>query len=201
MIWVLVGVVVVLLVVVGWLVARDRRSRRLKADFGPEYEREVSRQGNQRAAERELSERRDRHDSFEIRPLTAENQDDYARRWQITQRRFVDEPVAAVAEADALVRDVMRDRGYPVDNDFDQRAADISVEHPVVVENYRAAVGISARAVRGEASTEDLRQSMVHFRALFEDLLGTSDRSAQNTRSSQDTQDQDADVSRLTTRS
>jgi hypothetical protein len=175
MILVLVVVVVVLLIVIGVLLGRERRSRRLKAGFGPEYDRVVAERGDQRAAERELSERRERHAAFELRPLRPEVQERYAQQWQATQRLFVDEPVAAVGKADALVRDVMRDRGYPVDDDFERRAADISVDHPVVVENYRAAQEISARATRGEASTEDLRQSMVHFRALFAELLTASD--------------------------
>lgn len=195
MIWVLVAVVVVLLIVVGLLFARERRSRQLKAGFGPEYQRVVAQKGDQRAAERELLERRQRHEKFELRPLRPEVRDQYAKRWQATQRHFVDEPIAAVGEADALVREAMRDRGYPVDDDFEQRAADISVEHPGVVENYRAAVGISSRATRGEASTEDLRQSMVHFRALFADLLDSSDQSSQTDRN------RDADVSHETTRS
>jgi hypothetical protein len=178
MIWVLLVVVVVSLAVIGWLVARERRSRKLKAGFGPEYQRVVAEKGDQRAAERELIERRQRHREFELRPLRPEMRDEYARSWQATQRHFVDEPIAAVGDAEALVRDVMRNRGYPVDDDFEQRAADISVEHPVVVENYRAAVAISGRATRGEASTEDLRQAMVHFRALFADLLASSDQSS-----------------------
>jgi len=192
MIWVLMAVVVVLLVVIGLLLARERRSRQLKADFGPEYERVVADKGDQRAAERELAERRQRQQKFELRPLPPEVRDEYARRWQATQRHFVDKPIAAVGEADALVRDAMRDRGYPVDDDFEQRAADISVEHPVVVENYRAGVDISTR---GEASTEDLRQAMVHFRALFADLLASSDQPSRAER------DFDADVPRQTARS
>ncbi|HTP19531.1 MAG TPA: hypothetical protein VMJ65_08000 [Solirubrobacteraceae bacterium] len=178
MIWVLLAVVVVLLAVIGWLVARERRSRQLKEGFGPEYQRVVAEKGDQRAAERELIERRERHQEFELRPLDADMRQEYARRWKATQRHFVDEPIAAVGDAEALVRDVMRNRGYPVDDDFEQRAADISVDHPVVVENYRAAVEISGRATRGEASTEDLRQAMVHFRALFADLLASSDQSS-----------------------
>jgi hypothetical protein len=195
MIWVLVAVVVVLLFVIGLLVARQRRSSNLKAGFGPEYERVVAQKGDQRTAERELVERRQRHQKFVLRPLGPEVRHEYARRWQATQRHFVEEPVAAVGAADALVRDAMRERGYPVDDDFEQRAADISVDHPVVVENYRAAVDISARATRGAASTEDLRQAMVHFRALFDDLLASPDETSQAER------DLDADVPRETTRS
>ncbi len=175
MIWVLVCVVVVLLVVIAVLVVRQQQSRQLREGFGPEYERVVGERGDQRSAERELLERRQRVDEFEIRALEPEVRKEYMARWNATQRRFVDEPAAAVSEAHALVQQVMHDRGYPVDRDFEQRAADISVEHPEVVENYRAAHSISVRARRGEASTEQLRQSMVHYRALFDDLLTPTD--------------------------
>jgi len=171
MIWVLVGVIVVLLAVVGLLLVRQRRSRQLKQDFGPEYRRTVAERGDQRAAEKELADRRRRVEKFEIRPLDPASRERYSERWSATQREFVDEPAAAVGEAHALVQEVMRERGYPVEDDFEQRAADISVEHPTVVENYRAAHQISVRARDGGASTEQLRQSMVHFRALFDDLL------------------------------
>jgi hypothetical protein len=179
-VWVLVGVVVVLLVVVGLLVARQQRSRQLKEGFGPEYDRVVEERGDQRAGERELLERRRRHEQFEIRALDTSARAAYLERWLRTQRRFVDEPAVAVAEADVLVGHVMRDRGYPVGDDFEQRAADVSVEHPAVVENYRAAQAISERAKDGQASTEELRQSMVHFRALFDDLLDEEDGSRGN---------------------
>jgi hypothetical protein len=173
MLWVLVGIIVVLLIVVALLFARQQRSRHLKTGFGPEYDRVVAERGDQRAGESELLERRRRHDQFEIRKLAPAARDAYFDRWVKTQRRFVDEPVAAVGEAEMLVRQVMRERGYPVDQDFEQRAADLSVEHPVVVENYRVAQAISERATAGRASTEELRQSIVHFRALFDDLLAT----------------------------
>jgi|HubBroStandDraft_6_1064221.scaffolds.fasta_scaffold600813_2 hypothetical protein len=176
MIWVLVAVVVVLLVIIGVLVARQQRSRGLKADFGPEYNRVVTQRGDQRSAERELTNRRKRVSEFEIRPLAPADRERYVERWGVAQRRFVDEPEAAVGEAHLLVQQVMHDRGYPVDDDFEQRAADVSVEHPEVVENYRAANSISLRAQRGQANTEQLRQAMVHFRALFDDLLAPSDR-------------------------
>lgn len=171
MIWVLVAVVVVLIALAGVLYIRQQRSRRLKGGFGPEYDRVVAERGGQRSAERELRERQRRHEQFDIRSLEPSAREAYVQRWLETQRHFVDEPVMAVAEADVLVREVMRDRGYPVDDDFEQRAADISVDHPVVVENYRAAQAISERAKNGQATTEELRQSMVHFRTLFDDLL------------------------------
>lgn len=175
MLWVLVAVVVVLLVIVAALLVREQRSRRLRKGFGPEYKRVVAEHGDQRAAEQELIERRERLDQFQIRPLEPTVRANYVRRWETTQRRFVDEPVAAVGEAHGLVQEVMHDRGYPVADDFDQRAADLSVDHAELVENYRAAHGIAVRAHNGQASTEQLRRSMVHFRALFDDLLAPTD--------------------------
>lgn len=175
MIWVLVGVVVVLLVVIGLLLVRQQRSRQLKQDFGPEYRRAVAEHGDQRAAEKDLSDRRRRVEKFDIRPLDPASRERYTERWTATQRYFVDEPATAVGEAHALVQEVMRERGYPVEDDFERRAADISVDHPNVVENYRAAHQISLQARDGQASTEQLRQSMVHFRALFDDLLTRDD--------------------------
>ena len=173
--WVLLAVVVVLLVIIGVLVARQQRSRRLKDEFGPEYGRVVAERGDHRAAEKELADRRQRVGSFEIRPLDPADRERYLEQWAAAQRYFVDKPTAAVGEADGLVQRVMHDRGYPVDEDFERRTADISVEHPVVVENYRAAHGISIRAESGQVSTEQLRQAMVHFRALFDDLLAPGD--------------------------
>lgn len=175
MTWVLLAVVVVLLAIIGVLVARQQRSRKLREDFGPEYRRVVAEQGDQRSAERELAGRRQRLNEFEIRPLDPAVRERYLERWGTVQRSFVDDPSGAVSDAHTLVQQVMHDRGYPVDDDFEQRAADISVNHPVVVENYRSANAISVRAANGQASTEQLRESMVHFRALFDDLLATND--------------------------
>jgi hypothetical protein len=175
MIWVLLAVIVVLLIVIGLLVARQQRSRRLRDDFGPEYGRVVAARGDQRSAEQELARRRERVDQFEIRPLEPAARERYAERWLAVQRAFVDDPRGAVGEAHLLVQQVMHERGYPVDEDFDQRSADLSVKHPEVVENYRAAHVISVAAQKGKASTEQLRKSMVHFRALFDDLLAPQD--------------------------
>jgi hypothetical protein len=175
MTWVLLVVVVVLFVIIGVLVARQQRSRRLKEKFGPEYGRVVTERGDQRAAEKELADRRQRVDEFEIRPLDPSARERYLAQWGEAQRYFVDDPVDAVGQAHELVQRVMHDRGYPVDEDFEQRTADISVEHPAVVENYRAAHGISIRARNGQANTEELRQALVHFRALFDDLLAPGD--------------------------
>jgi predicted nucleic acid-binding protein len=175
-IWVLVAVLIVVVVVLAVLLIRARQSQRLKEGFGPEYERAVEERGDRREAEAELAERRERRAQLDIQPLDPGARDRYAERWQAAQRRFVDHPAQAVGEADSLVSAVMSERGYPVSDEFDQRAADISVDHPVVVEHYRAAHDISLRTTAGEASTEDLRQAMVHFRALFEELLGREER-------------------------
>jgi hypothetical protein len=172
MIWVLVAILAIALVAVGVLLYRQRRSQQLREGFGPEYERTIAETGDRRAAERELGERRERRAKLEIRELEPDARDRYAERWRAAQRAFVDQPAAAVADADRLVGEVMHERGYPVDEDFERRAADVSVDHPVVVDNYRAAHAISTRAVRDETSTEDLRQALVHFRALFVELLG-----------------------------
>jgi hypothetical protein len=168
----IVLIVLAVLVVAGVLitVAARRRSQRLRERFGPEYDRAVQQAGGRRPAESELTARQRRVERLEIRPLDQDVRDEYARRWRDVQARFVDEPVESVRTADVLVVDVMRERGYPVE-DFDQREADLSVEHPQVVERYRAARGISMAADRDQATTEDLRQAMVHYRALFEDLL------------------------------
>ena len=174
-VWIVIGVVVAI-VVVGILATalRTRRSRSLQDQFGGEYDRTVDKAGGRREAERELAERQKRHDELELRPLSEDVRERYLQEWQTTQGRFVDDPTGAVSEADDLVQRVMRDRGYPVD-DFEQRAADISVEHPDLVEKYRTADGIARASERGEASTEDLRHSVRHYRALFVELLEVDD--------------------------
>lgn len=175
MTWVLLAVIVALLVISAFFVARQLRSRKLKSDFGPEYARVAAEHGDRRSAERELAARQRRFEQFEIRPLEPAARKRYLKSWSGVQRAFVDAPGEAVVDADLLVRQVMEDRGYPAENEFEQRAADISVEHPQVVENYRAAHAISIRAHSGRADTEQLRQAMVHFRALFADLLDLAD--------------------------
>lgn len=155
---------------VAWFVAERRRRRYLKERFGPEYEHSVRANGSRLRAEKELEDREARVRTFDIRPLAPADRDRFSHSWHDVQARFVDDPLIAVAEADHLVDDVMRTRGYPV-GDFDQRAADISVDHPHVVEHYRAARAIAHRARQGQASTEELRQAMVHYRRLFEELL------------------------------
>jgi hypothetical protein len=165
--WVLVIVVVVLLVVLGLLLFRQRRSAQLREGFGPEYDRALDEHGDQRAAEAELRERRDRRRSYDIKPLDESARQRYIERWKATQAKFVDQPASALTDADELLAEVMRERGYPVE-DFDQQAADVSVDHPHVVESYRKAHAIHSER---DASTEDLRQAMVHYRALFAELL------------------------------
>jgi hypothetical protein len=174
-VWIVIVVAVVVVVVVAlaaMTLMRRRRSEHLREGFGPEYERTVEDAGSRRKAEADLAAREKRRSELDIRPLTPAARDRYVDRWRETQARFVDDPGSAVGDADRLVQEVMRERGYPTD-DFEQRAADISVDHPHIVENYRNAHGISLAHERGEASTEDLRQSLVHYRSLFEELLET----------------------------
>src|SRR5204862_5266985 len=149
---------------------RRRRSEILSKDFGPEYKRALHQYGDQSKAEAELTARKERVSKLEIRTLTAEERSRFSDVWKKTQGRFVDEPSRAVTDADGLVKEVMRARGYPV-GDFEQRAADVSVDHASVVTNYRAAYHIAGRNKSGKATTEDLSQAMVHYRSLFQELL------------------------------
>jgi len=171
---IVVAVVVVVAIVgaVAATAARRRRTKELRERFGPEYDRALEQHGDRKQAEAKLREREERREGLDIRQLEPEHRERFAEQWRGVQGRFVDAPQEAVRESDRLVREVMRQRGYPVD-DFDQRADDVSVDHPHVVENYRAAGHIADRNERGEASTEDLRQATVHYRALFEELLET----------------------------
>jgi hypothetical protein len=150
--------------------AQQRRRAHLRGRFGPEYGRAVKETGDVRKAEAELAARERRVSRLTIRPLSPPDQLRFSESWKRVQSRFVDDPYGAVSEADRLVGEVMDARGYPI-GDFDQRAADISVDHPRVVEHYRAARAIAQRHSRGEAGTEDLRQAFVHYRELFTDLL------------------------------
>jgi hypothetical protein len=161
-------VLVVALVVL--IATRRKRSRDLSARFGPEYDRTVAAVGRKTKAEKELEERARRVAQLHVRALTSAERHRFAELWRVAQERFVDSPAIAVAEADQLVTEVMRVRGYPM-ADFETRAADVSVDHPQVVSNYRAAHAHAERSRDGKASTEDLRQAMVHYRALFEELL------------------------------
>jgi hypothetical protein len=161
--------VIVIVTVAAWLYVRKRRGTTadLRQKFGPEYERAVLAHGSK--AEAKLADREKRIEKLNIRDLDSMEHERYSKQWQAVQSRFVDSPKGAVAEADDLLSSVMKARGYPV-ADFDQRAADISVDHPRVVENYRLAHQIALRVGKDEATTEDLRTAMIHYRSLFEEL-------------------------------
>ena len=168
---IIVAAIVIVLGAVVVLFLQRRRTERLRSRFGPEYERAVAEGGDRRRAEANLAERAERVEKFHLRPLASADRARFTETWSRVQAHFVDAPAGAVAEADQLLGDVMATCGYPM-GDFEQRAADISVDHPVVTQNYRAAHDIAIRQARGQASTEDLRRAMIHYRALFEDLVG-----------------------------
>ena len=163
-------VVVVAIAAVAFL--QKRRTDTLRNRFGPEYERAVYDYGNRSKAEKELEHRAERREKYKIHSLSPEEQHRFSEEWRHTQARFVDDPPLAIREADRLVSEVMHARGYPM-GDFDRRAEDLSVDHPHVIRNYRAAHRIAASQQEGGASTEDLRQAMVHYRELFDELLET----------------------------
>lgn len=165
---VVVAVAIAAIVVIGFLV-RKQRSERLKSRFGPEYSRAVEETGSQTKAEAKLEKLQRRVERFKINPLSPADRAEFTTTWQKIQARFVDDPRGALTEADQLIQRIMTTRGYPV-SDFEQRAADISVDYPLVVEQYRAGHEISLRHAQGRASTEDMRQAMIHYRALFAEL-------------------------------
>ena len=178
--WIWVVIVAIAVIVLLGVVAaglRTHRTRTLQERFGPEYDRVAADAPTKREAESELREREKRREEFDIRPLDPRERDRYRTQWRDVQAEFVDEPATAVATADSLIQDVMRDRGYPVD-DFETRAADLSVDHPHVVEHYRAGHAIATSNESGNAGTEELRQALVHYRALFDELIETHDREA-----------------------
>jgi len=172
-VWIVIVVAVLVALALGvWVFAMGRRRARLRDRFGPEYDRAVSEQGGRRGGEAELARREEQRERLDIVPLSPEARERFAESWREVQTGFVDEPSQALTEADRLVTDVMRERGYPMD-EFERRVADVSVDHPEVVEHYRAANAIHRANENGEASTEDLRQAVVHYRALFTELLET----------------------------
>lgn len=168
---VVVVIAVIVVAAIGFINSRKRRSRKLREHFGPEYERVLKNEGDQRKAESVLQFREKRREKFKIRPISTSDRENFSVRWREVQARFVDDPRGAVTVADSLVTDVMQARGYPI-GEFDQRAADLSVDYPTIVDNYRAGHEIAMRHSEGKASTEDLRQAMMHYRVLFEELLG-----------------------------
>jgi hypothetical protein len=169
---VLAAAVILIIALVAWFYVRKRRGTTadLRQKFGPEYDRAVLTHGSERKAEAKLADREERVEKLNIRDLDLGERERFSKQWESLQSRFVDSPKGAVAEADDLVSSVMKARGYPL-SDFDQRAADISVDHPRVVENYRSAHGIALRVGKDQATTEDLRTAMIHYRSLFEDLV------------------------------
>jgi hypothetical protein len=174
--YVLVAVLIVaVMAAIAWSYAQKKRrqSQRLQQRFGPEYSRLVKELGGPAKAEAELAAREKRVERLHIVPLTPADASRFAQAWNTLQSRFVDDPKAAVAQADRLVYEVMTKRGYPM-GDFERRAADISVDHPGVVANYRAARAVAVRDERGQASTEELRKAVVHYRALFQELLAVA---------------------------
>jgi hypothetical protein len=169
--WLIVVIVIVAIAVLGaviWLVTQEMQRKRLQQRFGPEYDRAVKESDNPRAAQRELAERERRHKELDIRPLSASARERYAREWAQVQEKFVDQPSAAVAEADRLLVSLMGERGYPTEG-YEQQVADLSVRHAKTLEHYRAAH--TTQQKRDGASTEDLRDAMVRYRTVFEDLL------------------------------
>ena len=167
---ILVIVIAAIAIAAAVIISRRRRSQHLRSHFGPEYDRTVQMQGNPAKAEAVLLEREQRVKKFSLRPLPPADRERYATEWAAVQRRFVDDPSTAVTQADRLVTTVMAARGYPM-TDAEQREADISVTHPDLVQNYRSARDLTQRHVAGQSSTEDLRQAMVYFRSLFDELL------------------------------
>jgi hypothetical protein len=167
----LIVALVVIAAVAAWVFWQRRRTQQLQERFGPEYTRVVSREQDRGRAEQELEARQQRVQQLNIRPLAQGEQRRFAEAWHSTQAQFVDDPGGAVSEADRLVGEVLQARGYPV-GAFEQRAADISVDHPQVVSHYRTAHTLAGKQARGEASTDDQRQAMLQYRALFEELLG-----------------------------
>jgi hypothetical protein len=169
--WILIAAaVVVVIAAIVMSMRKKKRSNQLQSQFGPEYDRTIETADSKRKAEAELAERQQRREQLDIQPLSSAARERYTTQWQTVQAQFVDNPTGAVASADTLIQSVMGDRGYPV-NDFESRAADVSVDHPHVVENYREGHRLSEQSANGNGSTEELRQAMRHYRALFDELV------------------------------
>ena len=164
--------VILALAAVAWFILTRRRTQQLRSRFGPEYQHAIEEFGSQGRAEEALRSREKRMERLTLRPLSREDSDRLDHRWHDLQARFVDDPAASIHDADVLIAEVMQARGYPM-TDFDRRAEDISVSHPVVVQKYRTAHEIAQRHEKGQASTEDLRQALVCYRDLFDEMLDT----------------------------
>jgi len=196
-VWVVIALAaVVVLAIVVWQALARRRTGQLQEQFGPEYDRTVGTAESKREAEAELQAREQRRRELEIRPLPSAARYRYLEAWQGVQSQFVDDPSAAVARADELIQSVMSERGYPVE-DFEQRAADVSVDHPQVVENYREGHRLAQSTANGSGSTEDLRQAMRRYRALFDELVepAADDPTARERQSDQPIEDVDTQAS------
>jgi uncharacterized protein YneF (UPF0154 family) len=169
---IVVVVVVIVGVILGLVFSRRKRSDQLQEKFGPEYDRTVQSMGGEKKAQTELNDRQKHVETLDIRPLSVSEHDRYLAEWTAVQSKFVDEPGQAIVDADRLIMEVMQIRGYPI-SDFEQRAADISVKYPALVTNYRGAREIANKNKLGQANTEELRQAMIYYRSLFEELLKT----------------------------
>jgi hypothetical protein len=167
---IIIAIAAIVIAALAWLYTRRRRSQQLRSHFGPEYDHAVRELGSQTKAEDALAARQKRMEKIDIHPLTQPERERFAARWHDVQARFVDDPPGAIRDADTLVNEAMRARGYPM-GEFELRAENISVDHPQVVRNYRAAHAIAMRMDRGEATTEDLRHALVYYRDLFEELV------------------------------
>ena len=169
--WILIAAAVVLVIAaIVMSMRKKKRSKQLQSQFGPEYDRTIETADSKRKAEQDLAARQERREQLDIRPLSSAARERYTTQWQTVQAQFVDNPTGAVASADTLIQSVMGDRGYPVD-DFETRAADVSVDHPHVVENYREGHRLAEQCANGNGSTEELRQAMRHYRALSDELV------------------------------
>ena len=172
MIIIVVLVVVIIGIILGLIFTRRKRSEQLQEKFGPEYDRTVQTLGDEKKAQTELDERQKHVEALDIRPLSVSERERYLADWTAVQSKFVDEPGQAILDADRLIMEVMQLRGYPV-SDFEQRAADISVKYPALVSNYRGAREIADKNKQQQVNTEELRQAMIYYRSLFEELLKT----------------------------
>ena len=174
--WIILAAAVALGVVAigAWLYTQRKQSHRLQEHFGPEYDRTVNELGSRTKGESELKAREKRVERLEILPLAPPEAARFSEAWQALQGRFIDNPKGVVVQAEQLVRELMEKRGYPM-GDFERRAGDISVDHPDVVANYRSAQAIAVRDQKGTADTEELRKAVVHYRALFDELLEVRD--------------------------
>lgn len=172
---IIIALIVLVVAVAAYAVVRSRRRKHLRQRFGREYDRTIDLSDSKRAAERDLADREKRRDELDLRELTDAERNRYREQWDIIQATFVDRPHSAVRDADILVARVMRERGYPVD-DFESQADLISVDHPDIVSNYRTAHDISVQNENGGVTTEDERKAMIHYRALFDELLGADHR-------------------------